>query len=44
LLGLTDRKSFFERYLTPLLDSGRIVMTIPDKPNSPNQQYVRVRQ
>ncbi|MGR7920137.1 Fic family protein [Zobellella denitrificans] len=33
-LGLSDRKSFRERYLKPALDDGLIEMTIPDKPNS----------
>ena len=27
--------------LQPLLDDGRLVQTIPDKPRSPNQRYVR---
>lgn len=38
-LGLSDRKSFRERYLKPALTDGLIEMTIPDKPNSPLQQY-----
>lgn len=38
-LGLTDRKSFRERYLNPALGAGLIEMTIPDKPNSRQQQY-----
>ncbi|MDO4329970.1 MAG: hypothetical protein Q4C66_11630 [Lachnospiraceae bacterium] len=41
-LGLSDRKHFRKAYLKPLLDSGKLVMTIPDKPNSRNQKYVRV--
>ncbi len=33
-LGLSDRKSFRERYLKPAVADGLIEMTIPDKPNS----------
>ncbi|MBW2522055.1 MAG: Fic family protein [Deltaproteobacteria bacterium] len=39
ILGLSDRKSFRERYLKPALDDGLIEMTIPDKPNSRLQKY-----
>jgi hypothetical protein len=38
-IGLSDRKSFRERYLKPALADGLIKMTIPDKPNSRLQQY-----
>jgi Fic family protein len=38
-LGLSDRKSFRERYLKPALVDGLIEMTIPDKPNSRLQKY-----
>ena len=37
--GLSDRKSFMERWLTPALDAGVIAMTIPGKPNSRMQRY-----
>jgi len=39
LLGLSDRKSFRERYLKPALALELIEMTRPDKPNSRLQQY-----
>ena len=39
-LDLTDRKHFRRRYLNPLLDTGVIRMTIPDKPRSSQQKYV----
>jgi hypothetical protein len=38
-LGLSDRKSFRERYLQPALADGLLAMTIPDKPNSRLQRY-----
>jgi Fic family protein len=39
VLGLRDRKSFFERYLRPALALGLMEMSIPDKPNSRLQKY-----
>lgn len=39
-LGYRDVKSFTKRYLKPLIQTGRLAMTIPDKPNSKNQKYV----
>lgn len=38
-LGLSDRKSFRERYLNPALTDGLIEMTIPGRPNSRLQKY-----
>ena len=40
-LGLENREHFRKTYLKPLLESGRIKMTIPDKPISKNQKYVK---
>jgi Fic family protein len=40
-LGLSDRKSFRERYLAPALEAGLVEFTIPDKPNSRLQKYRR---
>ncbi len=37
--GLSGRTNFRVKYLRPLMDSGRLRMTIPDKPNSKNQKY-----
>lgn len=38
-VGLTDRKHFREKYIEPMLDAGKLAMTIPDKPRSPKQKY-----
>ena len=38
-LGLSDRKSFSQRYLQPALQLGLIEMTLPDKPRSKLQRY-----
>ena len=40
-LGLVNRDHFRKAYLKPLLESGRVKMTIPDKPKSKNQKYVK---
>jgi Fic family protein len=41
-VGITHREHFRAKILKPLLESGKLKMTIPDKPNSRNQKYVRV--
>ena len=40
--GYKNSKNFTRKYLRPLLDSGLLTMTIPDKPRSQNQKYVTV--
>lgn len=40
--GLKNKNHFIKAYLRPLLKSGALSMTIPDKPNSPNQKYLAV--
>ena len=39
--GYKDIKHFTEKYLKPLLSCGKIKMTVPDKPNSKNQKYIK---
>ncbi len=38
--GIKDREYFRSKILKPLIESELLQMTIPDKPNSPNQKYV----
>ena len=40
-LGLKSKEGFRRNYLRPALDIGVICMTIPDKPNSRNQRYIK---
>jgi hypothetical protein len=35
-----DIKYFTKKYLKPMLASGQLVMTLPDRPTSPEQRYV----
>ncbi|MGA2977062.1 MAG: Fic family protein [Spirochaetia bacterium] len=39
MLGMRDREHFRKDVLGPLIDSGLIEPTIPDKPQSPKQRY-----
>ena len=40
-MGLANRPHFVAHYLKPLLEAGKLAMTIPDKPSSKNQRYVK---
>lgn len=40
-LNFTNLTYFTRTYLKPLLDDGRLSMTIPEKPNSRKQKYIR---
>ena len=42
-LGVSSRAHFKKTYLRPLLESGQLQMTLPDKPQSRNQKYVTVQ-
>ena len=41
-LGFKEKKTV-RKYLKPLVDLGRIAMTVPDKPNSNNQKYITIK-
>lgn len=41
-LGLKSKEGFRRNYLRPAIDMNLIRMTIPDKPNSRNQRYVKM--
>lgn len=40
-IGIANREYFRKAILKPLLASGRLKMTIPDKPSSKNQKYIK---
>ena len=40
-VGIRTRDSFRNNYLRPAIDLGLVRMTIPDKPQSRNQRYIR---
>ena len=42
-LDFSSRRQFNERYMKPLLQSGRLRMTLPEKPQSKNQRYVSTK-
>lgn len=42
-LEVSHREHFRDSLLIPLLDSGLLEMTLPDKPRSPKQRYVTVK-
>jgi predicted transcriptional regulator len=39
-LGLKNRVYVLKEYVSPLVEEGLIVLTIPGKPRSPRQKYV----
>ena len=42
LLGLKSKETLRKNYLNPAIKSGLIKMTLPDKPNSRNQRYIKI--
>jgi ATP-dependent DNA helicase RecG len=40
-MGVTNREYFRKSYLKPLIKAGQIQMTLPDKPKSHNQKYIK---
>ena len=41
--GYKNAKNFTQNHLRPLIESGQLQMTIPEKPRSRNQKYVVVQ-
>ena len=41
--GVKDPKFFAKKHIKPLIESGALRMTIPNKPTSPAQKYVTVK-
>lgn len=41
-LGLKSKEGFRRNYLRPAMEMNLIHMTIPDKPNSKNQRYIKI--
>ena len=41
--GVKDPKFFAKKHIKPLLESGALRMTMPNKPTSPAQKYVTVK-
>ena len=37
--GIKTREYFRKKILVPMIQSGKLLLTIPDRPNSPNQKY-----
>ena len=41
-LNLKSRETFRKNYLNPALEMNLIQMTVPDKPTSRNQRYIKI--
>ena len=41
MLGLKSKETFRKNYMNPALELNLVKMTIPDKPNSRNQRYIK---
>lgn len=42
LLNLKSKETLRKNYLNPAIENGLVAMTLPDKPNSRNQRYIKV--
>lgn len=42
-LGYKDARGVARNHIQPLVQQGRLAMTIPDKPNSKNQKYITIK-
>ena len=41
LLNIKSKETLRNSYLNPAIENGLIRMTLPDKPNSKNQKYIK---
>ena len=41
MLGLKSKETFRKNYMNPALKNNLVKMTLPDKPNSKNQRYIK---
>jgi len=41
--GISTGENFRKNVIRPLMESGELIMTIPDKPTSKNQKYERTQ-
>lgn len=42
LLNLKSKETLRKNYLNPAIQNGLVTMTLPDKPNSRNQRYIKI--
>ncbi len=42
LLNLKSKETLRKNYLNPAIENGLVTMTLPDKPNSRNQRYIKI--
>ena len=42
-LGIKSDRFIRQEVIQPLLESGKLIRTIPDKPSSPKQKYVKTK-
>lgn len=43
-LSLKDIRNLTELYIKPLIEKGKLQMTLPDKPTSKNQKYITIKE